>query len=224
MIKISGKTLIQRQLEIFYTLGIKETALVRGYMPKSFPFAVRYFENKDWYKTNMVRSLMAADEWLKSDTCIVNYSDIIYEKKLIQSILIAEGDISITYDINWLKLWQYRFYDPLSDAETFKTDENGKLVEIGNRAETVEEIQGQYMGVLKCTVQGWEMVRSCLLQLSKSTLDKMDMTSLLNILIQKNINIRTVPYDKLWCEIDSEKDLRLAENIFTKRSEAIINE
>ena len=36
-----------------------------------------------------------------------------------QLIKMTSGDIVITYDPNWLSLWEMRFEDPLIDAENF---------------------------------------------------------------------------------------------------------
>ena len=55
----------------------------------------------------------------------------------------------MTYDPNWLGLWIQRFGDPLLDAETFRLTPEHTLAEIGNKPKSVEEVQGQYMGLLQ---------------------------------------------------------------------------
>ena len=118
-VKLHGKELIKWQIDSLSDAGINSLAIVRGYMAQSFKFKMKYFENSRWNKTNMVVSLMTASEWLKEDTCIISYSDIVYSSNAVQKLISSNGDITIAYDPNWIKLWEKRFRDPLSDAETF---------------------------------------------------------------------------------------------------------
>ena len=37
----------------------------------------------------------------------------------------------------------------------------GNLIEIGKRAKQIDEIEGQYMGLLKFTPQAWRAVEAC---------------------------------------------------------------
>ena len=50
--------------------------------------------------------------------------------------------------------------DPLSDAETFRIDASGELLEIGGKTGKIEDIEGQYMGLLKFTPTAWTAVES----------------------------------------------------------------
>lgn len=161
----------------------------------------------------MVMSLCAAQSWLKKKPCLISYSDIIYSPHALSQLIKVDADLAITYDPNWQKLWEKRFDDPLSDAETFQIDATGKLLEIGQRAKTLDEIQGQYMGLLKVTPAGWHIIEQHLNSLPQVQQDKLDMTSLLHALLQKNVTIQTVALDHTeeWHEIDSESDLKAAE-------------
>lgn len=210
-----GKRLLDWQLTSLLGAGIDLThiGLVRGYLAESFQESIHYFDNPRWSETNMVMSLYAAKSWLEQSTCIISYSDIIYPPEAIAKLLNLQADLAITYDPNWQKLWEKRFADPLSDAETFKINAQGQLLEIGQRAQTLDEIQGQYMGLLKITPIGWQMIAQHLHSLSPTQQDKLDMTSLLHALLQKNIVIQTVALDPEdeWHEIDSESDLKAAE-------------
>jgi choline kinase len=152
-------------------------------------------------------SLATAKEWLLSDTCIISYSDIVYSEKTVERLLNGVGDILITYDPSWLNLWSLRFDEPLSDAETFKLNKDSDLIEIGGRANSVEEIEGQFMGLLKFTPKGWGAIEKYLGMLNQETLDKMDMTKLLKGLIISGEKIGAIPIDEPWYEIDNENDL-----------------
>jgi choline kinase len=156
----------------------------------------------------MVSTLLSAKEWLENDTCIVSYSDIVYSSDAVKTLINSRGDITITYDPNWHDLWSMRFADPLSDAETFKL--KGDLVsEIGNRANSISEINGQFMGLIKTTKSGWKSIKKYLSVFSEKEIDVMDTTRLLQGLISSGVDIHAVPISDLWMEVDSERDVKI---------------
>ena len=69
-----GKELIQWQMESLQRAGINDIAVVRGYLANTFDLNVKYFDNKRWAETNMVMSLLSANEWLSNNICISSYS------------------------------------------------------------------------------------------------------------------------------------------------------
>jgi L-glutamine-phosphate cytidylyltransferase len=205
-----GKELIQWQLDSLHGSGITKIALIRGYLSETFDFNLKYFDNNRWQNTNMVSTLLNAKDWLESDTCIVSYSDIVYSTDVVNTLISKKGDITITYDPNWYDLWSMRFSDPLSDAETFKL--SGDLVrEIGNKANYISDIEGQYMGLIKITQDGWKSIKTYLTNFNSQDIDMMDMTMLLRGLIKSGIDVNAVPISDLWMEVDSESDLKIYE-------------
>lgn len=214
LIELAGKTLLQRQLDSLRGAGIDKIGIVQGYLgDQLYTPGIKFFENKRWEKTNMVFSLSCAEEWLQRDECIVSYSDIIYSINAIDVLIKAHGDIVITYDKNWLKLWKVRFEDPLSDAETFQVDNKGKLLEIGKKANDIDEIKGQYMGLLKISTKGWKIIYNYLSNLSREEYDLLCITSMLQNLIQSGVEISAVPINDCWYEVDNENDLKLYQSI-----------
>jgi len=208
--KLCGKPLLDWQLEALRGAGINTIGIVRGYMgEKLLRDGVETFHNPRWAETNMVASLACASDWLSSDVCLVSYSDIAYPASTVQAMAQAQGDIAITYLVHWRSLWQARFEDPLSDAETFRVDASGRLLEIGARPHTLDEIQGQYMGLLRFAPDGWRRVEDLLKTLSGAQRDKLDVTSLLRLLLERGHAIAAVPVERPWYEVDSQSDLEL---------------
>lgn len=217
LVELSGKTLLQWQLDTLRGAGIYEIGIVRGYLANQLSISdIKFFENIRWKQTNMVVSLECAKEWLLDNTCIVSYSDIVYSIDTVNILNKSYGDIVITYDPNWLKLWKIRFEDPLADAETFCIDDTGKLLEIGNKANSFDEIKGQYMGLLKISPKGWKIIENFLSGLKKEESDVIQTTSLLQKLIKEGVEIRAVPIKDDWYEVDSEGDLKLYNTLLTK--------
>lgn len=207
MIPVKGKSLLEWQMEALRKAGVHDICIVRGYLGHAIPFRdVVYRENRQWESTNMVSSLLAASDVLQSDSCVVSYADIIYRDSTVESLLTGAGNIRITYDVNWRDLWQRRFANPLDDAETFRLHPDGTVAGIGEKPAHIDDVQGQYMGLLYFTPQGWRHVREHLVQLPPEVVQKLDMTSLLRSLLDQ-MPIHAIPIRDTWFEFDSESDI-----------------
>ena len=214
LVKLRGRTLLNWQLSALRAAGITEIALVTGYRRGLLAkYNLVEFYNSRWSDTNMVTSLFCADSWLRESPCIVSYSDIFYGADAIQSIMKVSAKLAVSYDPNWFTLWNRRFVNPLSDAETFLVGTDGNLLEIGETPTQVDQIQGQFMGITLFTPDGWKEFNLVRSGLNQGLADQMHMTgSLQGVIEADNISILGVPYGGEWGEVDSESDLLLYEN------------
>jgi choline kinase len=210
LVKLHGKPLLEWQLESMYKSGISEIAVVTGYKNNMlFSYNLVEFHNSYWASTQMVASLACASDWLENDQCIVSYGDIFYDKSAIQSLIHSNANIAVTYDPNWLQLWEGRFGDPLLDAETFRINTDGTLLEIGNKPKLTSQVQGQYMGLLRFTPDGWKEFQLTRNLVPLKKMNSMDMTETLQMFLQKSsMKIYTIPYKGTWGEVDTESDLQ----------------
>jgi choline kinase len=209
LVELRGKPLLDWQLEALRAAGITEIAIVTGYKRELLANrGLIEFHNPRWSQTNMVSSLACAQDWLQAGPCIVSYSDIFYSPAAVQSLMTCAASLAVTYDPNWLELWTQRFGDPLLDAETFRLTPEHTLTEIGNKPKSVDEVQGQYMGLLRFTPEGWAEVQRIRSELSPEQRDKMHMTGTLQKVIEAGrVPIAAVPYNGEWGEVDSAEDL-----------------
>ena len=209
---LAGRTLLEWQLDALHATDIRDIAIVRGYRAESInPAECTLLNNSKWNESNMVSSLACAYQWLEQYDCIVSYSDIVYHPKIPKHLSEHHGDLVIHYDKQWLSLWSQRFDNPLDDAETFRIDNNGILETIGKRAKSICDIQGQYMGLLKISPLGWDQIKGLLDKLPKNLISRLDMTTMLRLLVESGIKINTISTNGRWCEVDSENDLRVYE-------------
>jgi choline kinase len=162
----------------------------------------------------MATTLFCAGEY-EGDT-LVSYSDILYPSEHIKSLLSQKADIAITADVLWRSLWEQRFVDPLKDAETFKS-KDGILIEIGGKTDDINEIEAQYMGLLKFSKKGLQIAKRLFDSLSLEKRNKLDMTSLLSLLISENEEIGVVKVEGQWCEVDNQNDLNLYNKLIEER-------
>ena len=209
LLEVRGKTLLDWQLEALKGAGISQIAIVTGYKRELLcrP-GLKEFHNERWAKTNMVASLASANTWLMEGPTIVSYSDIFYASSAVSLLTENRAALAITYDPNWQLLWTRRFGNPLIDAETFRLNSDSTISKIGDKPRSVEEIQGQYMGLLRFTPEGWTEVSRIINSLTFAEYDRINMTSILQKVIDAgNLPINAFPHQGEWGEVDSAEDL-----------------
>ncbi|PWB35392.1 nucleotidyl transferase [Pseudomonas sp. SDI] len=209
LVEVRGKTLLAWQLAALRAAGIEQIAIVTGYKRELLASqGLVEFHNPRWAQTNMVASLACAESWLQDEPCIVSYADIFYSAAAVQSLMACPASLAVTYDPNWLTLWTERFGDPLLDAETFRLTGAGTLAEIGNTPKAVDEVQGQYMGLLRFTPEGWAEVVRLRAALTAERRDNIHMTHTLQQVIEAGrVPIQACAYTGEWGEVDSSEDL-----------------
>lgn len=213
---IGGHPLIAWQVAALRSAGCQEVTVITGYKAELLHgFGDAHRHNPRWETTNMVQTLLCAADVFTEDV-IVSYGDILYGADIAQALSHENGDIVISYDTEWRRLWEARFDSPLSDAETFKIDSLGVIHEIGAKPKSFDEIQGQYMGLLKFSPRGFAAVQNLVAWLPNEIAQKLDMTGLLGRLIEGGAVVRGMPVAGGWCEIDTPHDLRVAQNLFDR--------
>ena len=160
----------------------------------------------------MIASLRTADSWLSEYRCIVSYSDIFFEASAINLLKDSSADIALMFDRRWLDIWQKRFVDPLTDAETFRLSDDCSLIEIGNTPQTVSQVDGQFMGIWIIRPSAWTEAKQLLDGLPSVVQDSIDTTGLLMRWIASNrARIEAIPYEGVWGEVDNQDDLKMYE-------------
>lgn len=212
LVPLLGHPLLEYQLAALRSAGVADIAIVGGYRHECLaPYVETRFVNPRWAASNMVVSLQAAADWLAAGTSLVCYTDIVYPPAAIKALAQAAGDIAVTYDPDWLDLWSARFDEPLLDAESFRLGSEGQLVEIGRKNAALDDIRGQYMGLIRLTRAGWRTISDRLRMLAPDALDRLDMTGLFGQLLAAGIRIDAVAAPWPWAEVDNAADLALYE-------------
>ena len=205
---LAKDTLLNWQLKSLRAAAINNIIIVNGYKAHLISGGFETITNNRWSATNMVASLFCAPS-SKEDT-IISYSDIVYKSDHINALKESEGDIIITADLKWKELWELRFEDPLDDAETFKSTGN-VLNHIGGKTNDISGIEAQYMGLIKLTEAGWNKMLKIYESFSKEIQDKLDMTTMINELLNRDIKVNIVFVEGGWCESDSYSDILIYE-------------
>ena len=205
---LAEETLLSWQLKSLRAAAVNNIIIVNGYKSHLISGDFETITNSRWSDTNMVASLFCAPS--SNEDTIISYSDIVYKSDHINTLKNTEGDIVITADLKWKELWELRFEDPLDDAETFKSAGN-VLKHIGGKTNEISEIEAQYMGLIKLTEAGWNKMFDIYEGFPKETQDKLDMTTMINELLNRDIKVNVVFVEGGWCESDSYSDILIYE-------------
>ena len=221
MLSFQGKTIIERQIELYRKCGIEDISIVRGFAGEKITYeGVKYYTNADYANTNMVESLLAARAEFTDDV-ILSYSDILFGEDILRTMKEAFGDFLVAVDKSWKEYWQVRYGRMDFDTESLSIDGNGFITSLGLENPPVAEIDARYVGLLKFSGWGLGIIEQVMenaytlgadqpWQQSGKPVRKAYMTDLLQALIQKGERVRAVPFCHGWIEFDTNEDFELA--------------
>lgn len=213
-----GKSLIERQISNFNICGIRDIIVVAGYREEKINLTgIRKVINSDYDKTNMVESLFCSES-LWDDDVIVSYGDILYEKKVLESVMRSKDDINVIIDNNGVDYFKDRFEDTyLKHLESLRLSPEGKILNIGEAVSSSDGVQGQYIGLLKFNRNGIKNI-SCIHHRDKVFYDKpwmrsrslrqAYMTDMLQKIIDEGFAINSVRINGGWLEFDTGDDYK----------------
>jgi len=215
LVEADGRSLLDRQLDVLATEGIDPVILVGGYRAEMLHRDdIKLRINPLFSETNMVWSLFCAEDDFDGGM-IVSYGDIVYSRKILRTLLKSEADIAVTIDLDWESYWRTRNENPLDDAETLKMSSDGKVLEIGQEPNSLEEIEGQYIGLMKFSAEGVAILKKVFHDAKKSgnlcgkPVKNAYMTDLLQATIDLGYAVHSAPVHGGWVEVDTCEDLFL---------------
>lgn len=222
LVELAGRPLLARQRDTLHACGIDDVTIVAGHLAEMLALpGLHHVQNPDYATTNMVSSLMCARNLFDGvrDIVIV-YGDIVFEVPVLETVLRSDHDIAVAIDRGWFDLWSLRMDDPLSDAESLKIAPDGRIAELGKKATRIDEIEGQYIGLIKIKAG----IQKEILQIydgldpSGPYLGKdkanMFMTTFIQLLIDRKLDVGPAFIRHGWLEVDSTDDLAAYETAY----------
>lgn len=214
--ELAGRTLLSWQVDALRVAGATRITLVTGYAAgqlSSHPGLDATVHHADWAQTGPVATLATGLEALDGRTdWLIAYADCLWHPDWIVRLRAARLDLALPCDRAFASLWRERFADPLSDAETLLMQAHGdhwRLLEIGQRAARMEDIQAQFMGLLRVRGRAQVLLRMTLAAMDSNLLRTLDMTSLLSRWLHDGVPIEAIPGSGGWIELDRPTDLAL---------------
>jgi choline kinase len=221
MLSFMGRTLIERQVNLFYELGIREIVIVRGFCSNKINYPhVKYYYNRDFASTNMLASLFCAEKELETET-IVSYADILFEKRVLKELIKTAGDVVVSVDTCWRKYWQMRYGRVNFDTESLSIDRHNRIFQLGREKPPLDEIDARYIGLIKFSVTGIQYLKETWRkykdkfwnkpwQVSGRPLRQAYMTDMLQALIEEGYEVMAAKTKNGWLEFDTNEDYEKA--------------
>ena len=228
LVNLFGKSLLQQQIETFRSCKIDDISVVTGHLNQMINFEnITYFQNPNFKTTNMVETLFCAKEKL-TNSVIVSYGDIIFEKNVLQKLIDSDDGLSVVIDKNWKKYWETRFDNPLNDAESLKIDTDDNITSIGQKTQKIDEIEGQYIGLMKFQNAGLEKIKKFYEKTGSQSTNNSNplnplvsfqqsfMTDFLQGLINDGCKLKAVEIENGWLELDTINDYNKYTELYSK--------
>lgn len=219
MVKFNNKSIVDYILDTASNFNFDKTIIVNGYKKEVLEEHLKdknitFYTNDNFENSNMLASLFYAENEFDDDI-IISYSDIVYNKNILDALIKSDAPISTIVDKDWKKLWELRMEDPLSDAESMRLDSNDNIIELGKKIKDISEVEGQYIGLIKISKDYLKKVSDFYHSLDKSKIydgkdfDNMFMTSFIQLIIDKLSPVKAVYINSGWFEVDSTTDLEI---------------
>lgn len=217
MLEFAGKTVIERQIELYRKCGIEKIIAVTGFAADKIQYpGVSYYHNADYAVTNMVESFLTARERFSEDV-ILSYSDVLFSEKMLLEMMRNQDDFAVAVDKNWELYWKKRYGRADIDTESLCIDEQGHIRSLGLENPPLEEIDARYVGLLKFTVSGlkkileiwdrdYEVYQDRSWKQSGKKIRQAYMTDLLQALIEDGAVVQAVEFQNGWIEFDTNED------------------
>lgn len=219
MMKVGGRTLIERAADAIKEAGIKKFIIVVGYEAEKLISYVKsnitgldieFVHNKDYSGTNNIYSLYLARNYLAQDDTILLESDLIFENRIIRGMLESpeKNLVAVAKYEHWMD-GTVTILNGNNEITEFIEKKDFRFAEANNYYKTVniykfskEFSTRQYIPFLNAYIKAYgknryyEMVLKAIAHLSSANL--------------KAYKIE----DTAWYEIDDAQDLNIANTLF----------
>jgi len=226
LLKINGKSILERDMDAFLKNGIKDFIIITGPHDEQFDFQnVHYIQDINHEEHDVLGTLMEARNFLDDDI-IVSYTDIIYDESIVKSLLDFSGDIGLAVDMNWKEAYIGRTEHPVAEAANTMI-KNNSVLKIGHQMERFGEYTdnmiGEFLGIMKLSKNGAKILRKRYEELEESSsvhfhesrsFQNGYIVDILQDLIENGINVNSVEISGKWCEIDTLQDLENSKKKF----------
>jgi choline kinase len=224
---VSGRKILDWAVEAFRANGVDQFCFIGGYRIEQVRDAYPQFtfrHNSDWPNNNILASLFYAED-LMDQPFICCYSDILFTRQVVESMLGCEDDIALAVDTCWLDRYAARTEHPTDDAEKV-TVHQGKVTRI-DRNIAEQDAYGEYIGVAKFSADGAAQLREhyhrCR-ELSAgqpwreaSVFEKAYKIHLLQEMLEHGVAMSHVDTPGGYIEVDTQQDFDYARKFWIER-------
>lgn len=231
MIDINGKTLLERNLEVLKELGIKNINIIVGYKKERIaqePYLdnINLIENNEFETRHISHSIMSAAEKMEDRTLIV-YSDILFDKSLIDKVLKLREDIVLVGDNTYKRYGKRnKKLDLIKVSESLATGRReivtDELLTVRQVGELVDEelADFEFIGMVYFSRKGIKAFKQLYYKKQKELGDtkfheaqnfaQASLTDMLQEIIDNGLSLKLLPVNAGWMEIHEFEDYKFA--------------
>ena len=209
LLKINNQSIILNLLKNLKGLNFRKINIVVGFKSNLIKKElnkikkINFIYNRYYRSREMLYSLILALKKIDDDI-IFSYTDIIYDRSIIERLVSKKNNIYLPILKNWKDIWIKRKKKIKLDAEDLQIDKYGNLKAIGKKIKNISNVKYQFMGLLMINKES----KKDIIKLYNSTKNnkKIHLTQFLNLVVKKQINIKCLKYLKNWYEFDDIND------------------
>ncbi|UCF13669.1 MAG: phosphocholine cytidylyltransferase family protein [Thermoplasmatales archaeon] len=218
MLDVKGKTILERQIENIRSCNINNISIIKGYKQELINIPdVKYYINPDFEKNGIVSSLFFAEEEMDSDFIFL-YSDIIFDRNLLEKLLKNYSDISLVSDLDWKERYKERIKLPTGEVELIEIEDD-RVLKIG-KSISPKKAHGEFIGLAMFSKKGAEILKKCYKNSVKkykeksfhesSSVNKAYFTDIIQEVIDNGYQVNYLDVYGDWIEIDTFEDYKKA--------------
>ena len=206
MLKVGGKTILEKQLNLLKGAGVEDITVVTGYQSVEVEELCKRLEIKTLFNpfygvSGMALTLWVAKEELRNGFIFL-YSDVLFDSGIIKGLLEVKGDICLAIKKNSLR------------------EEAEKVIETEGTIKGVTKLDdaegnGEFIGIAKLSPAGAEKLIWELNIIAKANLNSSFIGSV-DSLIKKGETVTAFDIkDAQFIDMDFPEDLEKAEALFS---------
>ena len=220
LVDVNGKSIIERQIELFEKNGITDIVIVRGYKKEKFCWDnVTFIDNEDFANNNQLASLVLAQNMVSGDVLIL-FGDLIFEQTILDQILASSSDISIAVDLKWKERYDENRNNQFPALAEIENDKITRISE--NKSLAQKKLSGEFFGIMKLSSKGSKILKD-VIEKTKNAKGKFHdsdsfamgkIPDIIQEIIDLEFVVKPILVDGKWFEVDTILDLEKAKTIF----------
>jgi phosphoenolpyruvate phosphomutase len=217
MVPVGGTPLLHKLVAQFRTAGVDSITVVRGYAAENVRAPdVEFVENEDFEGTGELVSLHKARDRIDGDA-IISFGDILFRLHILNNLLAEQHDIVIAVDAMWERRRKreadgYIDYITATRPYSLRYDEEDAFLEKMGPDLSGEKIHGEWIGLIKTTVNGSAGICEALDVLSKRPdFYRLRFDDLFNHLVSSGQRVQVLYITGQWLDVDDLEDLARAQ-------------
>ena len=224
MLDINGKTVLQRIVENLNLVGIQDINVITGYRgEKIFNEGITKIENPNFRQSGVMGSIMLAGGCLCGERNLIVYSDILFERDILEKLLKSNGDIVLVIDSSYQR---YKFpkkdldlvvakYPPLRGERVINTRQSNQVLRIGKDIPR-QEANYEFAGLAMFSRQGIEILKTHYQKAREKIAqdEPIVFDEIVQAIIDSGHAVEAIEINGGWTEIKNFEDYKRACNFF----------